>query len=155
MYFQGCCDHGVQLFVKDVFGSTKTKQRGIREATYPDGYPSEIMHDFVDDCNNVVKSFHNHHILKAQLCDLQNSDGGHAPESGTNPLGTIQGMAKTLLASERQLYALVSWRNFIQEIESQKVQRAEVSTTVADERLSKRWNRLAILLPLDCFIFLY
>ena len=67
-YFQGCCAHGVQLLVKYIFGANKTKQRGIREVTYPYGYPFEIMHDFVEDCKNVVKFFNDHHILKAQLC---------------------------------------------------------------------------------------
>jgi hypothetical protein len=35
-YFQGCCSHGLHLFVKDVFATTKTKKAGQVEATYLD-----------------------------------------------------------------------------------------------------------------------
>jgi hypothetical protein len=35
-YFQGCCSHGLHLFIKDVFAATKTKKVGQVEATYPD-----------------------------------------------------------------------------------------------------------------------
>ena len=157
MYFQGCCAHSVPLFEKGIFGATKTKQRGIREATYPDGYPFEILHDFVEDCKNVVKLFHNHHILKAQLCDRQNFNGFPMPQRAVpTRWGTIQAMAKTLLASERHIYALVSGRNFIQGTASQKAQRSEVRTTVTDERfVEKLENMMAILRPLDRLIVKY
>jgi hypothetical protein len=35
-YFQGCCSHGLHLFVKDMFAAMKTKKAGQVEATYPD-----------------------------------------------------------------------------------------------------------------------
>ncbi len=38
-YFQGCCSHGLHLFVKDMFAATKTKKAGQVEATYPNQYP--------------------------------------------------------------------------------------------------------------------
>lgn len=64
-YFQGCCSHGLHLFVKDVFGATKTKKRGDTKPTYPDGYPFDDLHNFIEDCNDIVKFFHNHHAPKA------------------------------------------------------------------------------------------
>ena len=130
----------MHLFVKDIFGATKTKQRGIREATYPDGYPFEILHDFMEDCKNVVKFFHNHHIMRAQLCDLKNFNGALILQRAVpTRWDTIQAMAKTLLASERHIYALVSGRNFIQRTASQKAQWSEVRTTITDERFV--WKR--------------
>ena len=64
--------------------------------------------------------------------------------------GTIQAMDKTLLASERHLYALVSGLNFIQGIASQKAQRSGVLTTVTDERFIQKLERIfAIVRPLD------
>jgi hypothetical protein len=66
-YFQGCCSHGLHLFVKDVFAATKTKKAGQVEATYPDQYSFELMLEFITCCKDVVKYFHNHHITKAHL----------------------------------------------------------------------------------------
>ena len=54
---------------------------------------------------------------------------------------TIQAMAKTLLASERNMYALFSGSSFILGTANKKAQWAEVRTTVTDERLSKIWKR--------------
>jgi hypothetical protein len=64
-YFQGWCSHNLHLFVNDVFGVTKTNKRGDTEPMYLDGYPFDDLHDFIKDYNDVVKSFHNHHVLKA------------------------------------------------------------------------------------------
>jgi hypothetical protein len=69
-YFQGCCSHGLHLFVKDVFAMTKTKKVGQVEATYPDQYPFELMLEFIACYKDVVKYFHNHHVAKAHLRDL-------------------------------------------------------------------------------------
>jgi hypothetical protein len=64
-YFQGCCSHGLHLFVKDVFGAMKSKKCGDTEPTYPNNYPFNNLHNFIEDCNGVVKFFHNHHAPKA------------------------------------------------------------------------------------------
>jgi len=64
-YFQGCCSHGLHLFVKDVFAATKTKSQV--EATSLDQYPFELMLEFIACCKDVVKYFHSHHIAKAHL----------------------------------------------------------------------------------------
>jgi hypothetical protein len=70
-YFQGCCPHGLHLFVKDVFAAMKTKKVGQVEATYPDQYLFELMLEFIACCKDVVKYFHNHHVAKAHLRYLQ------------------------------------------------------------------------------------
>ncbi|KAJ1340194.1 hypothetical protein BSLG_005187 [Batrachochytrium salamandrivorans] len=70
-YFQGCCFHGIHFPVKDIFAATKTKKTSNTEATYPIGYPFQEMLEFIVDCRDVVKMFHNHHVVKAQLQELQ------------------------------------------------------------------------------------
>jgi Protein of unknown function (DUF 659) len=70
-YFQGCCSHGLHFFVKDIFAPSKTKKGNEPEATYPIGYPFEDMLEFVAGCKDVVKFFYNHHVVKAQLNEMQ------------------------------------------------------------------------------------
>lgn len=70
-YFHGCCSHGLHLLVKDIFAATKTKKPGDIEPTYPVGYPFEEMLNFIEDCKDIVKFFHNHHVPKAELCKMQ------------------------------------------------------------------------------------
>ena len=66
-YFQGCTSHGLHLLVKDIFASTKTKKAKDSELTYPIDYPFENLLEFIEACKDIVKLFHNHHALKAQL----------------------------------------------------------------------------------------
>ncbi len=100
-YFQGCCSHGLHLFVKDVFEVTKTKKCGDTEPTYPDGYSFDDIHDFIEDCNDVVKFFHNHHAPKVKLSELQKTTSARAlVKAAPTHWGTIKDMAKTLLQSE-------------------------------------------------------
>ena len=65
-------------------------------------------------------------------------------------------MVKTLLASERHMYALVSGRSLIQETANQTAQRAGLRTTVTGERfITKPEKILAILRSLDRLIVKY
>jgi hypothetical protein len=76
LFFQGCTSHGLHLLVKDVFAATKTKRNGgSSEAEYPDGYPFEDLLNFANDCKDIVKFFHNHHVVKAVLSKMQNEAG--------------------------------------------------------------------------------
>jgi hypothetical protein len=59
------------LFVKDVFKAMKTKKCGDAEPMYLDDYSLDNLHNFIEDCNNVVNFFHNHHAPKAQFSELQ------------------------------------------------------------------------------------
>jgi Protein of unknown function (DUF 659) len=70
-YFQGCSSHGIHLFVKDIFAATKTKKTGNLEAKYPIGYLFQEMLEFINICKDIVKLFHKHHVVKAQLQELQ------------------------------------------------------------------------------------
>jgi hypothetical protein len=74
-YFQGCTSHGLNLFVKDVFGATKTKKARDTELTYPINYPFEDLLEFIAICKDIVKLFHNNHGLKAQLKHEQKKSG--------------------------------------------------------------------------------
>ena len=113
-YFQGA--DGLHLLVKDVFAATKTKKNGEQVATYPVNYPFERMLIYIDNkCKEIIKFFHNHHIPKAQLQELQLITGASglvwpAPFQW----GTIQKMCDTLLESERHLFVIVTARALLQ-----------------------------------------
>jgi Protein of unknown function (DUF 659) len=70
-YFQGCCSHGIYLFVKDIFAATKNKKTGNIETTYPISHLFQEMIEFIVDCKDIVKLFYNHHVVKAQLQEFQ------------------------------------------------------------------------------------
>jgi hypothetical protein len=71
MFFQGCTSHGLHLIVKDIFAATMTKKGRDLEPTYPDGLPFESLVQFAVDCTDIVKFFHNHHVVEAKLSWLQ------------------------------------------------------------------------------------
>jgi Protein of unknown function (DUF 659) len=71
MFFQSCTSHGLHLIVKDIFAATKTKKGSHLEPTYPDGFPFEPLVQFAVDCKDIIKFFHNHHVVKAKLSGLQ------------------------------------------------------------------------------------
>ena len=67
-FFQGCTSHGLHLLVKDIFAATKTRKAGDGGApSYPIDYPFENLLEFIVACKDIVKLFHNNHILKAKL----------------------------------------------------------------------------------------
>jgi hypothetical protein len=70
-YLQGCCSHGLHLFVKEMFSATRTREVGQEVSTYPEQYPFELELEFLIGCKDVIKFLYNHHIPKAQLHDLQ------------------------------------------------------------------------------------
>ena len=120
-YFQGCTSHGLHLFVKDVFAATKTKRAGQADAAYPDRYPFEPLLEFVAMCKDVVKFFHNHHVVKLQ--ELQRTTGARRLSSPVaTRWGTIGAMCQTLLQSERHLHTMISARDFIQGSNVQKTE---------------------------------
>ena len=67
--------HGLHLLVKDIFAARKTKIPGNSEPSYPIDYPFEDLLELVEDCKDVVKFFHNHHVVKAQLQEAQKVAG--------------------------------------------------------------------------------
>jgi hypothetical protein len=156
-YFQGCYSHGVHLFVKDVFKTTKTKKRGNTKPMYPDIYLFDYLHDFIEDCNDVVKFFHNHHAPKVQLSELQKTTSVQALVKATpTRWGTIKDMAKTLLQSEQHLHAIVTACNFVRRMAAQKEQRKAVRDMVTDQHFIDNLKKtLAILHPVDGLIVKY
>ncbi len=71
----------------------KTKKVGQVEATYPDQYLFELMLEFITCCKDVVKYFHNHHVAKAHLRDLQLFAGARTlVRAALTCWGTIQAM---------------------------------------------------------------
>ncbi|KAH6593552.1 hypothetical protein BASA50_007266 [Batrachochytrium salamandrivorans] len=106
--------HGIHLLVKDIFAATKTKKAGNTEATYPIGYPFQEMLEFIVDCRDVVKMFHNHHVVKAQLQELQRTTKSRVlVRPVPTRWGTIQQMCQRLLDSESHLHTISFARDFI------------------------------------------
>jgi Protein of unknown function (DUF 659) len=156
-YFQGCCSHGLHLFVKDVFAVTKTRKALREVATYPDQYPFELEMEFVVGCKDVVKFFHNHSIPKAQLQGLEHAVGARAlVRAAPTRWGTIQAMCLSLLEFERHLHAIVTARDFVQGNVAQKSERMKVREVVTDKDFVENLKKaLVILEPLDKLIVKY
>jgi hypothetical protein len=73
------------------------------------------MLEFIACCKDVVKYFHNHHVAKAHLWDLQLSVGARTLiRAAPTRWGIIQAMCQTLLESERHLHVIVTARDFVQ-----------------------------------------
>jgi hypothetical protein len=78
LFFQGCMSHGLHLLVKDIFAPSKTLRNADQEgdaAAFPSGYPFEHLLNFAEDCKELVKYFHNHHVAKAGLARAQAEAG--------------------------------------------------------------------------------
>lgn len=156
-YFQGCCSHGLHLLVKDIFAATKTKKPGALENTFPEGYPFESMLWFINDCKDVVKFFHNHHAVKAQLQEAQAAAGLRAlAKAAPTRWGTIQAMCQSILDSERQLHTIVSARNFVTGTAAQKAERERIKTIISNRNFVDQLEKcLIILKPIDTLIVKY
>jgi len=116
-----------------VFGATKTKNRGDTKPTYPDNYPLDNLHNFIEDYNSVIKFFHNHHALKTQLSELQKTMNVRTPvKAALTRWGTIKDMAKTPLQSEQHLHATVMTHDFVQKTVTQKEQWKSMRDTITD-----------------------
>lgn len=152
-FFYGCVSHGLHLFVKDIFAATKTK-RGHNEATYPDNYPFESLLEFAKSCKAVVKFFHNHHVVKAQLSKEQ--EARKLPQliaPAPTRWGTLEGCFKSLLHSENILHSIVSGRDFITGTRQQKEERGILRDIITAENfVSNLKKSIAILEPIDKLI---
>ena len=72
------------------------------EATYSVGYPFVDMLIFVSACKDVVKFFHNHHVVKARLQEAQKAEFlCSLVRPAPTRWGTVQAMCTSVLASER------------------------------------------------------
>ena len=156
-YFQGCASHELNLFVKDVFGATKTKKARDAEPTYPVNYPFEELLNFISVCKGIVKLFHNSHTLKAQI-EAEKTKAGVRVLVRPAPTrwGTIKGCRETLLMSERILHAIVTARDFIKGTAAQKAERTRIKGVItSDNFIALLTKSLAILIPIDTLIVKY
>ena len=109
------------LLVKDIFVARRTKKPGDSEPSYPIDYPFEDLLENVEDYKDVVKFFHNHHVVKVQLQEAQKVAGVWSlARAAPTRWGTIQDMCKTIIDSERALHAIVTARDFIVGTTAQK-----------------------------------
>ena len=89
--------------------------------SYPIDYPFEDLIKFIEDCKDVVKFFHNHHVVKAQLQEAQKVAGIRSlARAAPTRWGTIQDMCKTILDSERAIHSIVTAQDFIVGTTTQK-----------------------------------
>ena len=99
----------MHLLVKDIFAARKTKKPGDSEPSYPIDYLFKDLLEFVEYCKDVVKFFHNHHVVKAQLREAQKVDGVRSlARAVPTRWGTIQDMCNTILDSECEESAAAS-----------------------------------------------
>jgi hypothetical protein len=113
-----------------------TKPRLIIEATYPIGYPFQKMLEFIVDCKDIVKLFHNHHVVKAQLQELQKTTNAQALVCPTPTCwGTIQQMCQSLLDSESHLHKISSARDFIKGTAALQVECQKVKDVITSNQL--------------------
>jgi len=127
----GCVSHGLNLMVKDIFAASKTKNAGQLEATYPDDYPFEEMIQLAIDCKDLVKFFHNHHVMKTKLTQMQSANSLKAQaQPAPTRWGTLQQCFKTILDSERIIYSIVSKRDFVAGTAKQKAERLRLKNIV-------------------------
>ncbi|KAH9275057.1 hypothetical protein BASA83_002771 [Batrachochytrium salamandrivorans] len=156
-YFQGCCSHGIHLPVKDIFAATKTKKASNTEATYPIDYSFQEMLEFIVDCRGVFKMFHNHHVVKAQLQELQRTIKSRVlVRPVPTRWGTIQQMCQRLLDSESHLHTTSSERDFIKGTAAQQTERQKVKDIITDNQFVVKLKKaLAIMVPLDRLIVKY
>jgi hypothetical protein len=140
-----------------VFAATKTNKAGQVEATYLDQYPFELMLEFIAYCKDVVKYFHNHHVAKAHLRDLQLSDGARTlVRAAPTHWGTIQAMCQTLLELKRHLHVIVTARDFVQGTSAQKSERSNIKEIVMNDVFVNNMRKaLAILTLIDALIVKY
>jgi hypothetical protein len=108
-------------------------------------------------CKDIIKFFHNHHIPKAQLQNLQNAVGTRAlVRPAPHRWGTIQGVCLSLLESERHLHAIVTARDFVQGTAAQNSERLKIREVVTDDNFVENLKEtLDILEPLDKLIVKY
>jgi len=153
-FFHGCVSHGLHLMVKDIFAPTKTKKAGQSESTYPDGYPFEDMLQLATDCKDIVKFFNNHGVIKTRLKRMQLTEKLNALAApAPTRWGTLQQCFRTILDSERIIYAIVSERDFVSGTKKQKTERLRLKNiVVADNFVSALNKALMILQEIDKLI---
>jgi hypothetical protein len=140
-----------------MFAATKIKKFGQVKAPYPDQCPFELMLEFIACCKDVVKYFHNHHVAKAHLRDLQLFAGARMfVQAAPTCWGTIQAMCQTLLESEQHLHVIVTARNFVQGTSAQKNERSKIKEIVTDDTFVNNLRKaFAILASIDTLIVKY
>ncbi|KAH6569974.1 hypothetical protein BASA60_007997 [Batrachochytrium salamandrivorans] len=145
------------LLLKDIFAATKTKKASNTEATYPIDYSFQEMLEFIVDCRGVFKMFHNHHVVKAQLQELQRTIKSRVlVRPVPTRWGTIQQMCQRLLDSESHLHTTSSERDFIKGTAAQQTERQKVKDIITDNQFVVKLKKaLAIMVPLDRLIVKY
>jgi hypothetical protein len=156
-YFHGCCSHGQHLLVKNTCMATKTKKNIKEVAMYPTEYPFETMPLVINRCKDVVKFFHNHHVPKAQLQELQKITGAQGLLCPVlTQWGTIQQICQTLMGSKCHLHIVVTARDFMKGLYSQKAECRRVKVAFSNNCFVKDLKTaLQILVPIDRLIVKY
>ncbi|KAJ1327279.1 hypothetical protein BSLG_010621 [Batrachochytrium salamandrivorans] len=101
--------------------------------------------------------FHNHHVVKAQLQELQRTIKSRVlVRPVPTRWGTIQQMCQRLLDSESHLHTTSSERDFIKGTAAQQAERQKVKDIITDNQFVVKLKKaLAIMVPLDRLIVKY
>ncbi|KAH9272026.1 hypothetical protein BASA83_005613 [Batrachochytrium salamandrivorans] len=126
--------------------SVLTGQQGHRSQVHRRGH-----------CPHHPKMFHNHHVVKAQLQELQRTTESRVlVRQAPTRWGTIQQMCQRLLDSESHLHTTSSARDFIKGTAAQQAERQKVKDIIADDQFVVKLKKaLAIMVPLDRLIVKY
>ena len=118
--------------------ATKTKKSSKEMAMYPTDYPFETMPMAINRCKDVIKFFHNHHVPKALLQELQKTVGAQGLVCPVlTQWGTIQQMCKTLMGSKCHLHTIVTTGYFVKGLSTQKAECKRVKETFSNNNFVK------------------
>ena len=156
-YFHGCCSYGMHHLVKDIVAAIKTKKNCKGMAMYPTDYPLETMLLFINRFKYVVKFFHNHHVLKALLQELQKTVGAQGLVCpALSQWGIIQQMCQTLLGCKHHLQTIFTAREFVKGLSAQKAECRRVKEAVSyNNFVMDLKSALQTLMPIDRLIVEY
>lgn len=103
--------------------------------TYPVDYPFEDMPLFINKCKDIVRFFHNHHVIKTQFKEMQRaSDAQSLVYPCPTCWSTIEQTCKTLLTSEQHIHVIVSARDFMKGMVVQVKECTKVKETITNQK---------------------
>jgi hypothetical protein len=109
------------------------------------------MLEFVAGCKEVVKVFYSHHVVKAQLNEMQKAARVWSLERPAQTrFRTIEEMCRSLLDSEPNSYSIVSARDFVNSIQKQERQR--IRSIITDDMFADNMFVVSLKKAIKMFV---